>query len=42
MSLTELATIAEKFESSLEQDRKQKITELFALQLQQLQGQRPI
>ena len=40
-SLMEPATIAEHFETTLEQDHKQKFSKLLALQLQKLQGQRP-
>ena len=39
--LTELITIAEHFERILEQDHKQKSAKLLALQLQQLQSQKP-
>lgn len=40
-SLTELVTTAEHFERTLEQDRNQKSNRLVALQLKQIQGQRP-
>ena len=42
MNLTELVTVTEHCERTLEYDCKQEITKLSALQLQQLQGQRPI
>ena len=40
-SLPEAMTVAEHFERIPEQDRKQEAANLIALQLQQLQGQRP-